>query len=328
VHGQGTRPGSLQPCLHECFDAYSPRDFESSTPSTTGELSEGCNSSYSDTSQSNTHSESFRAYSRSDFESSSLSKIGTWSDPSGDASSIDTSPSSLHDVLDCSFAAATAPVDEKSEEAPEPSNVIEGCVDDLSFFDHSPDRLDASTTQGDESKAVHLIGISHIYSESDSSEGSSPSLASSGCEQHGSPVSSHDSEFALNDTNIISLSSSGSHLDDVHFPSDEETPAADSSHLGDCDELWEKPEGEFAIFPDNADANEPAVLPVNTHEIQTTSDFKHKEADEDCERDRVVLGPENTISARVQLPRVTSPVMAGLGVCGEDKMDVPLIKAD
>ena len=359
---------------HGSSAACSPRGFEALTASKTDETSgSSTHSPSSDTSPSRMQSESFHAYSRSDFESSSPSETASWSH----ASCVSTSPSNLHHVLNCSFGEATAPFNEKQEEAPESSNVTEGCVDHLLLLDNSIDNLnasvamsvsefeisspfsrrdwsnpscdassigtsqfsrngdldcafavitapfgekqkegcidddksflgdssdhpDASTTLCDESKAVHLIGISQIYSESDSSGGSLLSLVSSRGKQNISRKPSHGKELALDHTNIISLSSFGSH-DDAPFLSGEDIQDADSArHQGDRDELWEKPSDDMDVSTKE--------LPVDKHESPRTSDLNYEGRmpvanlqfeDKTCEHDKVILEPKNSISNEI-----------------------------
>ena len=128
-------------------------------------------------------------------------------------------------------------------------------------------------TRSDKSKAVHLIGISHILTESESNQGQFRSSVSSRSEENESSTSGHRNETSQNGTHIIYHSSSGSDPDDIQFPFDEETADTNSgSHPEDCAEQFDNekckmvfrndsgqhgtspqkpPEGKFVITSDD-----------------------------------------------------------------------------
>ena len=165
-------------------------------------------------------SESFSAYSKSDFGSSSVPSktTGEWtgssyeSCASSSCGSSDSSQSSNRNV-NCSFAAATAPLDghrDDEDKKPSDEDAADDCViaEDVSFLStNSENFYNVNTSFDDESKGekgLHLIGISQHLSESESTS-----------------LSSHSEGIAQNDTNIVS-NSSGAYSDEAEFPSDED----------------------------------------------------------------------------------------------------------
>ena len=147
-------------------------------------------------------SESVSFYSKSDFDSSAPSSVpsqivdeaGSSSYSSSCASSrgSNSTDSSTSDsrAVDCSFAAAMAPLEKNGCDEESFGEVSEDDADESNAID---DFHDAITTFDDESNGVHLIGISQILSESESS----------------------DDEIALNETNIVSDSSSTGESDSL-----------------------------------------------------------------------------------------------------------------
>ena len=153
----------------------------------------------SDNSQNKTQdSEStFVAYSRSDFDSTTVSSKHSRSCDSSAGNSTDSSQIGCRGVGYSD--AKTAPLDvvEKYE------NIEAGdCIADISCLSNSAlpnvSTSEDNTTFDDSSSAIHLIGISQILSESEST------FESSKCH--------------LNETNVVSNSSES----DISFPSDEE----------------------------------------------------------------------------------------------------------
>lgn len=153
--------------------------------------------------------ESFHAYSRSDFDDSSAqSRVGDWSDTSCDSSSTYSSRSDGDKVVDCSFAAATAPLTSSME--------AEGSDGDVPSLGDEAGNSDSNAAIEDEPHAIHLLGISNFLSDNESSEESIPSAASFVRKGHESSLSNSSDELAQ--TTIVS----NSDLDETQFPSDEE----------------------------------------------------------------------------------------------------------
>jgi len=201
-------------------------------------------------------SDSFCAYSQNDFESSSQSKAGDWSDTSCDASSSESNLSNSCDLLDCSFAAATTPLDGLQDSNPPSSNMTEGTVDDASFLSNGTDHFDASALDNEsESKAVHLIGISQIFSESESSQESLLSSVSLRHEGNNTSKLSHKLEFQLaqnETTNIIS--------------SDEETSNPNYGIQAlECDSPFE--DGRELMFGNDSEQRHESSIIVHSDDI-------------------------------------------------------------
>ncbi|KAL9184095.1 LOW QUALITY PROTEIN: hypothetical protein ACHAXT_002181 [Thalassiosira profunda] len=129
----------------------------------------------------NNDSGSFSPYSRSDFDSSDPTKSGEFCVPNCELSEADTSQSNSYRDVDCSFAAASAPYCKEQRK-------VGGSIEDVSLLSGS-DAFDANSASKDEpTDGVHLIGISQLLSETESSEGSNPSSASTAHEEKDSPV--------------------------------------------------------------------------------------------------------------------------------------------
>ena len=170
-------------------------------------------------------SESVSFYSKSDFDSSAPSSVSSQTvDEAGSSSyssscassrgsnSTDSSTSDSR-AVDCSFAAAMAPLEKNGcdEDVESFGEVSEDDADESNAID---DFHDAITTFDDETNGVHLIGISQILSES-------------------------DDEIALNETNFVSNSSSTG--ESSLFPSDEDSLFKDCADLSEDDFQCEPP---------------------------------------------------------------------------------------
>ena len=183
-------------------------------------------------------SESVSFYSKSDFDSSAPSSVLSQTvDEAGSSSSSscvssrgsNSTDSSTSDsrAVDCSFAAAMAPLEKNGCDEESFGEVSEDDVDESNAIN---DFHDAITTFDDESNGVHLIGISQILSESESS----------------------DDEIALNETNIVS----------------------DSSSTGESDSLFE----DCADLSEDDFQCEPPIINTSTgkhHELATGEDGGH-----------------------------------------------------
>ena len=139
----------------------------------------------------------FVAYSRSDFDSTTVSSKHSRSCDSSADNSTDSSQTGCRGVGCSDAKTASLDVSKKYE------NIEAGdCIADISCLSNSAlpnvSTSEDNTTFDDSSSAIHLIGISQVLSESEST------FESSKCH--------------LNETNLVSNSSES----DISFPSDEE----------------------------------------------------------------------------------------------------------
>ena len=205
--------------------------------------------------------ESFHAYSRSDFDDSSAqSRVGDWSDTSCDSSSTDSSRSGGDKVLDCSFAAATAPLTSSVE--------AEGSDGDVPSLGDEAGNSDSHAAIEDEPHAIHLLGISNFLSDNESSEESIPSAASFVRKGHESSLSNSSDELAQ--TTIVS----NSDPDETQFPSDEEDVLEEcaASVIQDQDNYHLELRDGTSVLPvskANKDEGVPTTAPVGKATVYT-----------------------------------------------------------
>ena len=119
-----------------------------------------------------------------------------------------------------------------------------------------------------------MTGISHILSESESSQGSVRGSVSSRSEENESSTSGHRNETSQNGTHIIYHSSSGSDPDDTQFPSDKEAADTNSgSHPEDCAEQFDNEEYTMVFRNDHGQHGASPQKPPEGKFVITSDDI-------------------------------------------------------